>query len=306
MIRQKEATRSVLMAVMLSAGASLAGAATAADAGLKSTTEIVGKCTMATLLGKDITSRCYGLASDIEFRSGRIGFEFHAGGNTVLRFSGGKDDTSVKGQRVVQIDAVDLEQAGEDQGKEPASGTCTEDGDISQPSIIHCRVTTDQGLVEFSVDSTQPASYHDSFLEPAPDDKPMVRYWRFLKAVCIKASVDIYERADECKGMDHVGFGVDRVDFILTIEGHMVAFSGDQEKRADTSDYVLYVNRLYFDKHSTPAAGKCELVGDYQGKSKLTCDAESVSVDAALHAHVEFDVSGLAEHSALSQSMPAH
>lgn len=261
---------------------------------VKSTTEFEGSCTKATLMDQDVTGGCYGWAFKTVFQDGTTNFSFHIGQNMVMHFIGAADPTTAQGIETTLITKTNAYQDKKLVGELPAKGKCTVAGDISVEATVDCEAVLSDGRSMVAVlKSSQPASFHDSFPKDPNPEGIKVRFWDDLTAVCTKALLDGEDQTDKCKGVNHVGFGNDRVDFMLGVGGHLVAFSGDQERGTGTGHYILYVNRLYHDKDFLPAKGKCELDGDPDGKSTLVCDASAVTSDYEYTAHAEFAVSAV-------------
>lgn len=259
---------------------------------IKSTTEYSGKCIKASIADQDVTAGCYGWGYEQVDADGKDTFLFSFAQGKNLRFVGAEGQGSKPGHRVIAITGTRLDQASQVKDT-PGIGTCMVDGDLAEAPRVDCKATAGDGSLEIVVQSTQPASFNDRFPAPSSPDGIDMRYMDLHTAVCTKVILRGIDRTIGCKGVTHAGFGLKRVDFLMGIDGHLVSFSGDVVRGEGTSHYVLYVNRLYYDKASTPASGKCTWDGDPEAKSTLVCDGQDLAVDSTYSVHAEFDISGV-------------
>lgn len=259
---------------------------------VKSTTEYSGKCLKAAIAGQDVTAGCYGWAFEQLDADGKDTFLFSFAQGKNLWFVGAEGQGSKPGHRVVAITSTRLGQA--PQAKEtPGTGTCMVDGDLAEAPKVDCKAGVGDASVEIAVQSAQPASFNDRFPAPSSPDGIDMRYMDLFTAVCTKVILRGVDRTIGCKGAFHAGFGLKRVDFLTDVDGHLVSFSGEVVRGEGTNHSVLYVNRLYYDKASAPASGKCTWDGDPEGKSTLVCDGQDLAVDSTYSVHAEFDISGV-------------
>jgi hypothetical protein len=109
-----------------------------------------GACSRLVLGGQDLSGACVPKIVNQVYRSGRTGFTFVAGEQTIVSFSGmGQDQTHDNPDQANQpIDKVTFTQPGSGPAAEPATGVCSYTNPYKGPSTVKCVAKTARG--EFS------------------------------------------------------------------------------------------------------------------------------------------------------------